>query len=196
MSLLNNRITAVVAGSVLVVGLGATGAVAGTLVTSAQIENGTIRSADVQDGNLRVKDLRPGAVNKFRSDSGVTDVTADGPYAADALGATQPNSATDVPAHSVRTVWTSCADGMVAISGGHRFGLANESFGPSSFVDGLTVNASEPAYEEGGVLVNSYQSQAQVTPQGGFEPNAWAVTVQNDSDTDQAVRAYVVCVID
>src|SRR5687768_8157622 len=70
MSLLNNRIAAVVAGSVLVVGLGATGAVAGSLVTSAQIEDGTIHGKDL-NSNFRDRAL---------TDSAVEGVAADGPY--------------------------------------------------------------------------------------------------------------------
>jgi hypothetical protein len=50
MSLLNNRITAVVAGSVLVVGLGATGAVAGDLIDSGDIRDGSVRSVDLHGG--------------------------------------------------------------------------------------------------------------------------------------------------
>ena len=50
MSLLSNRITAVVAGSVLVVGLGATGAVAGDLIGSGDIRDGGVRSVDLGAG--------------------------------------------------------------------------------------------------------------------------------------------------
>jgi hypothetical protein len=56
MSLLNNRITAVVAGSVLVVGLGATGAVAGDLIGSGDIRDGSVRGADLAAGvNTRIQ---------------------------------------------------------------------------------------------------------------------------------------------
>jgi len=50
MSLLSNRITAVVAGSVLVVGLGATGAVAGDLIGSGDIRDGGVHSVDLGAG--------------------------------------------------------------------------------------------------------------------------------------------------
>ncbi len=56
MSMLNNRITAVVAGSVLVVGLGATGAVAGNMIDSADIRDGSVRPVDLGDGvNSRIQ---------------------------------------------------------------------------------------------------------------------------------------------
>jgi hypothetical protein len=50
MSLLNNRITAVLAGSALIVGLGATGAVAGNLIDSRDIRDGSVRSVDLNGG--------------------------------------------------------------------------------------------------------------------------------------------------
>jgi hypothetical protein len=57
MSVLNNRITAVLAGSALVVGLGATGAVAGDMIGSGDIRDGSIRGVDLRDGvNHRISD--------------------------------------------------------------------------------------------------------------------------------------------
>jgi hypothetical protein len=50
MSLLNNRILAVVAGSALVVAVGASGAVAGDLIGSKDIRNGGVHSADLGQG--------------------------------------------------------------------------------------------------------------------------------------------------
>ena len=50
MSLLNNRILAVVAGSALVVAVGATGAVAGDMIGSKDIRNGGVHSADLGQG--------------------------------------------------------------------------------------------------------------------------------------------------
>jgi hypothetical protein len=57
MSVLNNRITAVLAGSALVVGLGATGAVAGDMIGSGDIRDGSIRGVDLREGvNHRISD--------------------------------------------------------------------------------------------------------------------------------------------
>jgi hypothetical protein len=50
MSLLNNRILAVVAGSALVVAVGASGAVAGDMIGSKDIRNGGVHSADLGQG--------------------------------------------------------------------------------------------------------------------------------------------------
>jgi hypothetical protein len=56
MSLLKNRITAVLAGSALVVGVGATGAVAGGMIDSGDIRNGSVRGVDLRDGvNSRIQ---------------------------------------------------------------------------------------------------------------------------------------------
>jgi hypothetical protein len=49
----------------LVVGSTA-GAVAGTVITGAQIKDGTITSADVKDGGLATRDLSPGTVKGLR----------------------------------------------------------------------------------------------------------------------------------
>jgi len=50
MSLLRNRITAVLAGSIVVVGVGATGAVAGDLIGSSDIRDGAVHNVDLSDG--------------------------------------------------------------------------------------------------------------------------------------------------
>lgn len=51
---------------------GAGGAVAGSLVTSAQIQDGTIRSVDVADGTLNLRDMRPGAREGMAGEDGAT----------------------------------------------------------------------------------------------------------------------------
>ncbi|HEX5860321.1 MAG TPA: hypothetical protein VFY58_00670 [Nocardioides sp.] len=55
MSVLKHRITAVLAGSALVVGVGATGAVAGNLIGSADIRDGGVHRVDLGDAvNARI----------------------------------------------------------------------------------------------------------------------------------------------
>lgn len=56
--------------------VGAGGAVAGSLVTSAQIEDGTIRSVDVADRTLNLRDLKPGARLRLQGQDG--EAGADG----------------------------------------------------------------------------------------------------------------------
>ena len=55
MSVLKNRISAVVAGSAVIVALGATGAVAGNLIGSADIRDGGVHREDLGNGiNARI----------------------------------------------------------------------------------------------------------------------------------------------
>lgn len=59
----------IIAAGAITLGLitaGTTGAVAGSLIGSADIRDNSVRSIDVRDGNLRAKDLRPGVVESFR----------------------------------------------------------------------------------------------------------------------------------
>ncbi|TWH01477.1 hypothetical protein L615_001800000210 [Nocardioides sp. J9] len=62
MSNFSSRVAAVAVGSAILVTLGATGATAAKLITSAQIQNGTIRSIDVKDGSLVGGDVRDGSI--------------------------------------------------------------------------------------------------------------------------------------
>lgn len=58
----------------LVLGAG-TGAVAGTLVTSKQIKDGTIKSVDVHDGTLQTADFSTDARDDLRGDPGPAGVS-------------------------------------------------------------------------------------------------------------------------
>ncbi|WP_182376816.1 hypothetical protein [Nocardioides sp. WS12] len=62
MSVWKNRTTAVVAGAVVIVGLGATGATAARLITSLDIKNDTIQSVDVRNGTLTRGDIADGTL--------------------------------------------------------------------------------------------------------------------------------------
>ena len=57
-----SRITTVVAGAALLAVFGGGSAVAGSLITSAQIKDNTIRSADVLNGGLRGVDVKDGSL--------------------------------------------------------------------------------------------------------------------------------------
>lgn len=210
---------AIIAAGVIALGLtiaATTGAVAGSLITGADIKDGTIQSRDLKDGSgVGTADLKPGLANKINAhgeqgpagpqgprgyqgqqgddgqqgpagpqgEPGLSDVRANEPY-------TQ-----SIPAHSVGVAFAACADGKTAVSGGYRLnGFAAEAFqGGGGAVD-VSAIASEPVGVIGGAVVNTYQNAA--FPQdesGAFLPNAWAVTIQNDSDQAQDVRVAVVC---
>lgn len=101
------------------------------------------------------------------------------------------------PGYSVQ--WAKCPAGKVAISGGYRLnGHASEAFSGADqnpMPEGLTVVATEPAAEKGGVLVNSYQDPDFPQTEGGsFQANAWAVTFQNTTDQPLPVRVWATCV--
>ncbi len=62
MSFTKNRIVAVGTGAVIVMALGATGATAAQLITSADIKNETITTSDVMNGSLTGADLATGGI--------------------------------------------------------------------------------------------------------------------------------------
>lgn len=214
MSVLKNRITAVLAGSALVVGLGATGAVAGSLITSKQIENGTVRSVDVKDESLRVADLRPGARELLsgsagtdgvdgvdgedgtdgedgsqgpQGDPGLANVESDGPYPGASVITQGDNSRSLVTADGqAQTVWVQCAPGKVALGGG--FTLAADA--GQAAAEAVTVIESAPTQIAEGAEV---YHQIAGDPDGSFLPNAWKVVAINDGANDVVVRPHVVC---
>jgi hypothetical protein len=177
MSLLKNRISAVVAGSAVIVALGATGAVAGTLITSAQIQDGTIHG----------RDLNPNLKERALSDSAVTDVEADGPYPGETVLQEGSNSTSKVTAGGgLQTVWVACPEGQVALGGG--FTLAADA--GKAAAEAVTVQESAPTQVENGAIV--YNPVAG-DPDGSFLPNAWSVTAANDGASDVVVRPHVIC---
>jgi hypothetical protein len=209
-----NIITIAIAGAILAL-VGTTGAVAAVLITSA----------DIQDGTIRGKDLRPGLVDRFSQPGPAGADGTDGVDGVDGTNGTNGTNGIDgtdgvdgqdgedgapglanvradepyvhtIPANSVGVAFTECPEaGQVALGGGFRLnGFAAEAFqGGGSAVD-VTAIASEAVGIEGGAVVNTYQNPAfQQTERGSFQPNGWAVTVQNDSDQAQDVRVSVVC---
>ena len=168
MSLLNNRITAVVAGSVLVVGLGASGAVAGTLITSGQIQDGTIRGAD----------LTPNLKDRAVTDSG-SEVIVGAGYAG--LGAHDYWAA-----NSYGETIETCPDGQYAIGGGYS---QDASTGQDGKYDlggraDVQVTVSAPYFKGEYVPVDEA---------GNFRADQWVVRGFNNSDQPVDVRAWVVC---
>lgn len=204
----------------------AAGAVAGNLITGADIKNGTIQSVDLADDSvlskdiadytIKSEDLTNGLQNKINQPGPQGEPGADGakgpkgdtgnsgpmgpqgvqgPTGLTQVRADEPYNQS-IAANSVGVAFASCPAGKSAISGGYRLnGFAAEAFqgggGPLNLVK---VLASEPVGVQDGAVVNTYQNGA--FPQdsdGRFLPNAWAVTVQNDSGSAQDVRVAVVC---
>lgn len=189
----------IIAGVVMAVGI--LGLTAGPSIAAALSED-SVGSYHLKDGAvkkvnlsnfLQQQDDRHNAQHQRINDLENIERHADGPYGADLPG--QDSSSTTLPAGATTVVWTACAPGEHALSGGFRIGdLANESFatGNVSYPD-LQVIATEPAYYKDGVLVNG-SVEAPVNDNLAFEPNAWAVTVHNAAlSEDSVARAFVVC---
>ena len=170
MSLLNNRFAAVVAGSVLVVGLGASGAVAGTLITSGQIQDGTIQG----------KDLRPGLKERAVTDSG-SEVIVGAGYAG--LGGHDYWAANSY-GESLET----CPEGQYAIGGGYStwggFNGTHDGYDLGGTNLDIQVTVSAPYFKGAYVPVDEA---------GNFRADQWVVRGFNHGTEDQIVRAWVNC---
>ncbi|RNL64380.1 hypothetical protein EFK50_07600 [Nocardioides marmoriginsengisoli] len=70
MKLARRHAPAVIACTIVAIAFGATGAVAGTLITSKQIKNGTIKNVDVAQGTLTADRLTAGARAGLKGSTG------------------------------------------------------------------------------------------------------------------------------
>lgn len=91
MSIFRSRTIAVTAGAAILAVAGSTGAVAGSLVNSADIKNDSVRSADVKDGNLRMKDLKPAVADRIKEGGPQGPQGPQGDPASDVLGSSVVN---------------------------------------------------------------------------------------------------------
>ena len=167
---ISRKAVAIVGGAAALIAVGSTGtAVAGTLITSHQI----------QDGTIRVADVRPGAVDRLSgSDGDVTTIVGAG-YAG--LGGHDYWA----PGSYGETIET-CPAGQTAIGGGY-------SQDASTGVDGkydlggkadVQVTVSAPYFKGDYVPVDDA---------GNFRADQWVVRGYNNSDHQVDVRAWVVC---
>jgi hypothetical protein len=95
LSIFRSRTAAVAAGAAVLVGVSSFGAVAGSLVTSKDIKNDTVRSVDVHDNGLYMRDLSHGVQKRINASGpqGLKgDTGAQGPQGA--TGAQGPQGAT------------------------------------------------------------------------------------------------------
>lgn len=63
-SFLRSRTSAAVAGAIVVVALGGTGAVAATVITGANIKDGTVAGIDIKNGSLTGADVYDGSISR------------------------------------------------------------------------------------------------------------------------------------
>ena len=193
MSVLKNRISAVVAGSAVLVAVGATSAVAGNLIGSADIRDGGVHRVDLGDAvNARIDSKATngqvtglnGRVTKLEGASGgLTNVTTGAGY----------NHTWSGNSDALNTIVAKCDEGQIALSGGfstwggsdvNESGLAYDLGGDNENIN-VTVSApyTGEAYDE-----NKYG--------GNIRPDRWVVKGYNHGASDQIVRAWVVCAND
>ena len=186
MSLLSNRITAVVAGSVLVVGIGATGAVAGDL----------IGSSDIRDGGVHQVDL--GAGLQGRIENKATDRQVNGLEGRVSGLEGQSDSGSDlIVGAGYTSTWKAgefgqtvetCPEGQYAIGGGDStfgaFNGVNDGYDLGGTNRDIQVTVSAPYFK------GEYEP---VDEAGNFRADQWVVRGFNNGESDQIVRAWVVC---
>jgi hypothetical protein len=186
MSLLKNRISAVVAGTSVLVAVGATGAVAGDMIGTQDIRNGGVHRVDLSDGvqnridnkatDGQVKGLK-GRVSQLegQSDSGSDLIVGAG-------------FTSTWKAHSFGETIETCPEGQYAIGGGFStFG------GFEGMHDGYDLGGTNRNIE---VTVSAPYFQGEYEPvdeAGNFLADQWVVRGYNNGDQDQVVRAWVVC---
>ena len=211
----STRLTAVVAGASILVLLGGVGgAVAGSMITSANIQDETIRSRDIAPGAITRSEVRDGTLGVDDLSTFVQDELAkqgqdgtdgqDGADGADgAPGAPGADGADGAPgvdgvdgvagltSASSSAVWATGPAGTSYSSWvacpGDKLALGG-GYRPSpenESAKGLQVVSSSPTHLE---LVDE-----QLVPVEGGSPNGWLVSGFNNGNTDLTVEPWVLC---
>ena len=159
------------------IAIGASGAQAAgvDLFGSKSIKDDTVRSIDVKDDTIRAKDLRPGLVKSLGTDSASEMIVGAG-Y-------------TDVWApHSYGESVEECPEGQYAIGGGYStfggFAGTHDGYDLGGLNRDIQVTVSAPYFK------GAYEP---VDEAGNFRSDQWVVRGYNNGDTEQVVRAWVVC---
>jgi hypothetical protein len=214
-----SRVAAVAVGSLVVMGLGAGGAVAANTIGSQDIRNQSIRGIDVAAGTIDASELRnrgingpdigmdtigrpqlrPGSVGANQISPHVMDrinkSAEDGKPGEDGVanvnaGANYEHTWPGDNGESLNTIIQKCPDGQVATGGGY------------STWGGSDVNEGGTPYDLGGdnkniqVTVSAPYTEEAYDPDkygGNIRPTEWIVKGYNNGSTDQVVRAWVVC---
>jgi hypothetical protein len=182
----NTKVVAgvVAAAALLTVG-GASGAMADKLITGHDIKDGSISRADL-NGHVNTKldkagERGPAGHQGVTGKDGVTDLNAGAGYTHTWAGDGGAN---------LNAIVAKCDPGQQALSGGF------------STWGGSDVNESGLPYDLGGdnksiqVTVSApYTGEAydETKYHGNIRPDRWVVKGYNNGDTDQIVRAWVVC---
>jgi hypothetical protein len=204
MKFLQNRVIAVLLAALVIVGLGAGGAVAGSLITSRDIKNESVRGVDLKDNSIGRRHIRlmgigpsdlggrllarlnsanqrsqenEDAVQHLQRSAFELELVTDGPYT---------NTWTGDEGASLQTAVVECDPGSVAVGGGFSGQGGADDTGTEAY-DSLQVVASYPYF------TGEYEP---VNERGSFTPNAWVVKGFNLGTADLLVRPWVTCAHD
>jgi hypothetical protein len=185
MSILHSRVAAVAAGAALLVGVSSVGAVAGSMITSKDIKNDTVRSVDVHDNGLYMRDLSQGVQKRInapgpRGETGATGAQGEkgDPGATGAQGPKGDTGATGPAALANIEHWSS-AGTVVA-------GTTNS----------VQVNCPTPTKTaiSGGFSVDGNSPDVQVlASRNTIDSKGWLVYAHNNDSVAHDVRAWVIC---
>lgn len=182
---MHKRNLVLVAGAVtLAVVFAGGGAVAASLITSADIKNQTIRSVDIHADGVGKSEIRDEAVGNREltqaardgmanlASFGLSHLVTDGPYDNTWTGDTA----------TLQTATVECDPGYFATGGGFSGAFGDNDTG-SEADKALQITASYP-YADDLTGVNS---------RGSIRATKWVVLGFNNGSTDLVVRPWVIC---
>lgn len=161
------------------------GAVAASLITSADIKDQTIRSVDIHANAVGKSEIRDEAVgyreltqvarNRIANlaSFGLSHLVTDAPYT---------NTWTGDSGATLQTAIVKCDPGYFATGGGFSGAGGVGDTGTEAYAD-LQVIASYPYVDP----------PASVNARGSIRPNEWIVRGFNNGSTDLVVRPWVTC---
>lgn len=211
MTILGNRITAVVAGAAVIATLGSTAAFAANTITGDDVQDGTLTPRDFNKnvqtyfGNLNMRafenskslgelakdgnGLEDRVTDLENADPAFADLESDGPYP----GATELQDGDNSTAKwvvdegaNLQQSWVMCAPGKTAVGGG--FSRADEG---AAAIKGLQIVTSQPVQ----VVDGNPQAYTPIEGDvdGSYVPNGWLVEGFNNGATELIVRPHVIC---
>jgi hypothetical protein len=158
-------------GAVAATGMIHTRDIADNAVTTSKIDQGAVHQADIADGAKDALRGQQGPAGKDGKD-GVANVSANAVYT---------NTWKGDGGDQLNTIVEKCGDGQVALGGGYSTNNGDRDLGGDNKNIQITVSAP---YTDNYVPVND---------NGDLRPDEWIIKGYNNGDSDQIVRAWVVC---
>ncbi|HWU23617.1 MAG TPA: hypothetical protein VN088_18915 [Nocardioides sp.] len=150
----------------LIVLASTTGAIAGSLITGAQIKDGTITSADIHNGTVTSADIHDGTI-------GTVDISAAARAALRGPGASKLVVATHEEAVGTNGI---DIEQSAHCPAGHPYAVSGGADSDSAGVDGVTIAGSSPS---GGSTTSP--------------PTGWKASLTNHSPDAIIFTVYAVC---